>query len=407
MAATPAELVSKLDGTDPNDIVRRFAANPAYRAATQEELTTEEDPYRRPVRPDDLAWLDYSTPMPADKTLLLSWLLGHRMLRNVYDTDLLHLPPGPSAAADRDGGEFYSLENRVLGALAGPILERHLFTYLEEDREPLAVPELGPLKAHLRAYREERSAIRDDAFAIALTRRDRREAATFVLLQLSAYLPAAYDAVGRAALGEYTLAHPTLRGTLLADYADWSDRASDYAGLLGAAGLKPGTAAYWQLFLGTSLARGNHLHHLSRTREHAFRFLGAWVHKRIDDAVTANRYAALSEEAFGHRTRLFDQAAAFDEGRLDVLLEPLIARFGTRVVEEFHAGFEDARRLAELWNRDLSEQLAWADEIPAYMDRAERIQQHITDEHIDVDLDTFVESCEETSTTHVHDEHRW
>jgi hypothetical protein len=408
-----AELVSPLDGADPtdadpNNVVRRYAANSAFRAATQEELTTEQDPYRRPVRPDDLAWLDYGTPMPADKALLLSWLLGNRMLRNVYDADLLHLPPAANPAAARHGREFYSDDNRVLGALAGPILERHLFTHLEGEREPLTSPELGPLKAALRAYFEERSAARDDAFAAALARRDRREAATFVLLQVTAQRPAEYHAIGRGALGEYTLAHPTLRGLLLEDYVGWSGRAAEYGRLLDGAGLKPAAAAYWQLYLGTSLARGNHLLHLSRAHEHAFGFLGAWVHKKIDDAVTAERYAAVFEEGLGQRTRVFE--TAFDEKRLDALVEeivqPLVDRFGPAVITDFHAGFEDARRLAELWNRDLSAQITWADDIPAYMDRAERIQQHITDNDIKVDLDTFVESCEETSTTHVHDEHR-
>ncbi|GDY49689.1 hypothetical protein SVIO_003120 [Streptomyces violaceusniger] len=49
---------------DPNEILKAFAANRAFRAAGWDELTTEGNPYRRPVRPDDLAWLDYSRPCP-------------------------------------------------------------------------------------------------------------------------------------------------------------------------------------------------------------------------------------------------------------------------------------------------------------------------------------------------------
>jgi hypothetical protein len=44
---------------DANAIVRQFAANPAFRAAERHELVTEDNPFRRPVRPDDLSWLDY------------------------------------------------------------------------------------------------------------------------------------------------------------------------------------------------------------------------------------------------------------------------------------------------------------------------------------------------------------
>lgn len=410
MTSTSAELIAKLDGADPNDIVKEFAANSAFRAANQEELTTEQDPYRRPVRPDDLEWLDYGVPMPAEKALLLSGLLGHRMLRNAYDADLLYLPPGANAAAAENGREFYSVRNRLLGALAEPILERHLFSFLEAERKPLATPGVEALTEELRGYYAERLAAPGQAFDVALSRKDRKEAATFLLLQVTAYQPAAHHAIARNALGEYDLAHPGLRDLLLRDYRDWVDRAPEYGDLLGQAGLKPATAAYWQLYLGSSLARGNHLHHLSRGHERFFAFLGAWFHKKIDDAVTARRYGAVLEEGLGIRTGLFDHAAGLEEKHIGALVEevvrPLADRFGTTVVESFHAGFSDARHLAGLWDRDLSDQLAWADQISTYMDKAERIQRHITDEHIEVDLDTFVESCEETSTTHVHDEHR-
>src|ERR1700742_1523404 len=68
----------------PNDLVKAFAANPAFRAATAEELINEHNPFRRPVRPDDLEWLDFSAPLEPAKVLRLSGLLGHRMLRNIY-----------------------------------------------------------------------------------------------------------------------------------------------------------------------------------------------------------------------------------------------------------------------------------------------------------------------------------
>jgi hypothetical protein len=121
-----------------NDVVRALAANPAFRAATAEELVNEHNPFRRPVRPDDLAWLDFSVPLVPAKVLMLSGLLGHRMLRNVYDADVLYVPDQPTRAAMSDGGHFYSAENRARGALAAPVLERHLFAMLAGERESLA-----------------------------------------------------------------------------------------------------------------------------------------------------------------------------------------------------------------------------------------------------------------------------
>ncbi|MFD8961527.1 hypothetical protein ACFV0W_32440, partial [Streptomyces anulatus] len=59
-----------------------------------------------------------------------------------------------------------------------------------------------------------------------------------------------------------------------------------------------------------------------------------------------------------------------------------------------------------LWETDLVEQVTWADSIQEYQDKAIRIDKYLSDNNIVVDLDTFVESNEETSTTHVHNEHR-
>ncbi|MCA1216989.1 hypothetical protein [Streptomyces sp. 8L] len=411
MSLEHAEILDGLDPSDTNGIVKAFAANTAFRAAEWEELTTEENPYRRPVRPDDLAWLDYSKPMPVAKALKLSALLGHRMLRNVYDSDLLYLPPVAGGPAEQDGAAFYSTRNRILSALAAPVLEQHLFTLLEAERKPLGGTSLGHLEQEVRETYERRTAEPGAAFRAALSTQDRKASATFVMLQLSAYLPAAHAAAGRAALGEFDVAHPGGRLLLLDDYRDWADLHETYRALLDGAGLKPTAAAYWQLYLGSSLARGNHLHWLGRNRETYPEFLGALVHHKLDEAVTGPRFRDVFEDGLGVHTDLFTRLGSGTTA--DSLAEltrrlaaPLERQWGPSAIERFHQGFADARWFAELWDDDLAQQLTWADAIPLHQEKAERINAHIQENNIQVDLDTFVESNEETSTTHVHDEHR-
>ncbi|MBD0740654.1 peptide synthetase [Streptomyces sp. CBMA29] len=406
-----SESFARLAAGDLHDVVKAFAANPAFRAAEWEELTTEDNPYRRPVRPDDLAWLDYGKQMPVAKALKLSALLGHRMLRNVYDSGLLYLPPagGQSGPAATDAATFYSDENRVLGALASPVLEQHLFGLLESEREQLAGYGPEQVVAAVEAYHRQRSAESGQAFVTALSTKDRKASATFVLLQLSAYLPASRMAAGRAALGEYDVEHPGARITLLDDYRTWAGLHDEYRSLVEGAGLRTTTGAYWQLYLGTSLARGNHLHWLSRNREKYPEFLGALLHHSIDQSVTAARFADVFEDGLGVRSTLFDHLGG-DPGHLRELADrwvtPLSRLYGPAAVERFHHGFADAAWLARLWDEDLARQLAWADDIPLHQEKAEKISRYIDDNDITVDLDTFVESNEETSTTHVHDEHR-
>ena len=407
------ELRELLSSANPNGIVKAFAANPAFRAAEWEELTTENNPYRRPVRPDDLAWLDYSRPMPEFKALKLSALLGHRMLRNVYDAEFHYLPDRLDDANSADLATFYTPRNRILGALARPILERHLFTVLDEVRpEPARGAGDADTETLARAAStelERRLAEPGTAFEAAARTKHRRESSTFLLLQVSAFRPAGWAALGRLGLGEYHRAHPDLRTLLQERYQRVLVGGPSYRELLAAAELTPVVGAYWQLYLGSSLGRGNHLLHLAASPEHVFALLGGIVHDLIDQAATAAPVAKVAAEGLGYQGAGLAAEQLTPDGVAALvrqLVGPLRERFGSQVSEGFHRGFHDARWLAALWDRDLAEQLSWADRIEEFQEKAEKIDQHLTNENITVDLDTFVETNEETSTTHVHNEHR-
>ncbi|NGO69794.1 peptide synthetase [Streptomyces boncukensis] len=401
----------KSDRDDPNGIVRQYAANAPFRSATAEELINDDNPFRRPVRPHDLGFLDYGTPMPADEALRLSALLGHRMLRTVHDADQLYVPAAagghPSA---EDAAAFRSLDNRILALRAGAVLERHLFHWLGGARTPLEGG-ADALTGHVQGVLEERRARPGRALEVARSCQHRAEAATFTLVQLTAARPAVHSAVGRGLLGDYGTAHPALRTLLLEDLRDRTERAPHYEALLAGAGLSAEPYAYWQFLLGSALAGANHLH--SAARDHAWfgEFLGAWVHHRLDEAVTAEAYRGVFEEAFGDAgARYFTDVPELTGAGLaeltGALVGPLVERFGGEAALSFHRGFEDARRLAATFDSDLATQLAWADRLDEYKVKAEKLHSLIETSGMEVDLDTFVESHEETSTTHVHDEHR-
>lgn len=404
-----ADLLGEL-AADPNAVLKAYAANEAFRAATAEELTSPDNPFRRPVRPADLAWLDYAPVLPAERQLLLSGLLGHRMLRNVYDAENALLPPQANEAAELDGERFHSRENRLLGALAGPILENHLFGYLREGREELAEPTVAAVRDVVRRYSERRTAEPHGAFSAAAGRKDAQRAATFLLIQTGVFLPAVHTAVGRGALAETALAHPGLRGELEGIWRRWVLAAPDYEAMFKGAGLTGAPAAYWQLSLGTSLARGNHLLGLALAGDRLPEFLGAVTHFLVDQAASAAPSRDVLRDALGLRAAYFDNTGAMAPDQasdlVDRFLGPLPDRFGSGVVTAFHRGFTDAARIADRWDGDLTEQLVWADRIEDYKTAAEGIQNKLVTENITVDLDTFVETHEETSTTHVHDEHR-
>ncbi|MEV0055384.1 hypothetical protein AB0H34_33410 [Saccharopolyspora shandongensis] len=400
---------SDFNQEDPNEIVREYAANSPFRSAEAHELINEDNPFRRPVRPHDLGFLDYGKRLAASEQRLLSSLLGNRMLRNVYDEDRLHLPAGRDTPSWTDGEEFYSAANRIRGARAAAVLERHLFSFLAEEREPLAPGGLAALREHVLAAFAERQSQPGKALDVTAKCTDRKQAATFLLLQLTATQPAMNLAVGRNLLGDYDLVHPNLRRLLLADYQRWADGAGQYRELLGTADLIAEPAAYWQFFLGSSMSRANHLDMVARNHERLGEFIGAWLHKKIDDAVTERRRTEVVAEAFGAEPVVPTGGELTADGLgalFDELVAPLADRYGDAAVESCYAGFADARRLAASSDEDLSIQLDWADRLDEYQAKAEWLDEKIRTDRLEVDLETFVESSEETSTTHVHDDHR-
>jgi mannose-6-phosphate isomerase-like protein (cupin superfamily) len=75
-------------------------------------------------------------------------------------------------------------------------------------------------------------------------------------------------------------------------------------------------------------------------------------------------------------------------------------------LRDFCYGLVEYTTLLNVHHDDLITQLRWIDASEACRQKAERLQAAITRHNIAVELDTFVESWEECSTTHVHDADR-
>src|SRR5262245_37615300 len=61
-------------------LVREFAAHDSFRSAAVEELELDEDFYRRPLRPEDLSFIDFSKPVDVGTVARLPSLASQRML---------------------------------------------------------------------------------------------------------------------------------------------------------------------------------------------------------------------------------------------------------------------------------------------------------------------------------------
>jgi hypothetical protein len=395
-----------IDGEILTEAVETYLANPIFKAARYEELVLDDNPYRRPVRPDDIGLVDFSRPLSRENFSQLSGLMGHRMLLNIYDTAKLMLPREPTAEKWRDYQLFYNSETRFLGELLRPSLEAHLFGFVHDEarqREVRTAAELGD-QARLQAEARLGRAAQLAGVITAAAREDRDAMIDMLAIQSDA---ASLNSGTRAALalrpvvGSASLpgvGPGQIGGELLRRVADTD-------------GIKYEPHSYFQYYLPSTLALMNYVNGAALYPGRIFALAGALLAHSLE---TREQEAALEPLLVGHATESglavqLDRARdpAGDAGRALAAALPVIERAGGEfAIGEFGRGFAEYSILLEIQHEDRMRQFEWINAMPAYVEKARRLQKAINDYAIEVELDTFVESWEECSTTHVHDENR-
>ncbi len=147
-----------LDPSTLREIAERYLANPVFRAARYDKPVVQDNPYRRPVRPDDIGMVDFSEPLVRENYGQLSCLMAHRMLVNIHDAHRLMLPQEPTPQTWVDHEQFYADANRLLGDLLRPWLEDHVFGFVGADAAPLVESEGGAVRERIAQVAADREA---------------------------------------------------------------------------------------------------------------------------------------------------------------------------------------------------------------------------------------------------------
>src|SRR5919107_5046582 len=96
-------------------LIERYAASPLF--GNTAEWLIRDNPYRRPVDWETVQQLDFSGTLSKAEILGSSALAAHRMLLNIYETDLIFLPASDFASKRADFSSYYSNDNKLLGEL--------------------------------------------------------------------------------------------------------------------------------------------------------------------------------------------------------------------------------------------------------------------------------------------------
>ena len=387
-----------------------YAANPQF--ADIDTWVIEGNPYRRPVRPQDLAIFDFEAPLNKAAFCSGSALAAQRMLFNIYESDAIFLPEGSLRGIEGDFHRFYNPETRVAGATIRPFLEHHVFSFLDREIDTSGNWSVDDMRAffdwRLKAVAESDSTIKQAVLSAAKP----EEAATTFLVQMASDFLTEASAMARNLLGNFGPVQSELFKVLIDEYGygvHQTKHSTLYQETLKSRGLSPEVHAYWQFYLASSLALTNYFHYVSKNHELFFRYLGALFYTESSLVFTTRHQTEMLHAVWGDGvdTRYFEEHTHIDKhhGRMamEKIIVPLIEQCGDSIIPDVVRGFEEFRLLQDMADVDLIDQIAWSDNRQVAKGNAATLAGREPSGPVAHEPLVFSEDEGELSTTHVHD----
>jgi hypothetical protein len=400
-----------LSPDDTARLIRLYAANPVF--ANTERWVIEDNPYRRPVNQAAVEATDFSKALVKADAFTASALAAHRMLLNIYESDLLFLPDDGFAAKKDDFALFYSNENKLLGELIRPALEAHVFGFLEDEIAVNGDWSLDALKAYLSSLLEAHEQSELEIATAILTSADPVKNALAFLVQVASDFLSEASATARNALGKYGAIQSELFKIVIDDYGygvHQSKHSTLFENTMASCGLSTQAHSYWQFYLGSSLAMGNYYHYVSRDHSKFFKCLGAMAFAETMFAHTCRRAAEMLRRVFGKSvdTHYFDEHGHIDahHGRMAIenIIAPAVAKHGDGIIEQIVRGLEEIRLLTALSDADFTAQIAWADAMRDYKRLARALCEKVASGGLNSSRTTHVKRQNDPLITQVYDE---
>ena len=392
------------------ECIQLYADNPLFGAT--EEWTTEDDPYRRAVRPHVLKYIDFTKTLARREALNYSALAAQRLLLNIYESDLVFLPEKGFASKRKDFELFYSQETKLLGELARPILEDHVFSFLDKEVSVSGKWTPAILKSYLDDLVREANQSESRSVAAILSSPDRERTASSFLIQLMMDFLSEASAMIRNVGGRFGPIQSELFKVIVDEYGYGvhdTKHSTLFERTLESCGLEAQTHAYFQFYLTSSMALSNYFHYVSRDHSKFFRFLGALAYTEATFSHTCRQISEALRTVFGAKadTRYFDEHVHIDlhHGRMvfDKIVVPALEKHGDIIIEDIVRGIEEFRLLSEIAESDFVEQSDWSDRGLEYKGLTEPLLERITSGAVRCRQGTYVEPLGELSITHVHD----
>lgn len=399
----------------PDDEIRRFirlyAANPLFDDTA--EWVIRDNPYRRPIDRRSIEQFDFGTPLERSEIFSARSLAAQRMLLNIYETDLIFLPEKNFAAKKSDFAAYYSNDNKMLGELIRPTLEAHVFSFLDDEIEVTGRWTVDALKSYLAAIVEKHEQSELDICNAVLASANPERAARSLMIQVAGDFLSEASASARNVLGKYGPIQSELFKIVIDDYGYGVHRAKHstlFEDTLATCGLTADAHAYWQFYLGSSLALNNYYHYISRDHSKYFRAIGAIAVAESMFAHSCRKISEMLRAVFGQTvdTYYFDEHYHIDahHGRmaLDYVVVPAVERYGDEVISDIVHGMEGLQLITSLADEDFMAQVVFADTTENLSTLAQQINARILEGNLQKQKTTFVETRGQSLVTRVYDE---
>ena len=396
--------------TEIKPLIDRFAASPLFGDSTA--WIIKDNPYRRPVDSKMVQQLDFKQPLKKSEILGTSSLAAHRMLLNIYETDLIFLPDNDFASKRSDFHSYYSNDNKLLGELIRPTLEAHVFSFLNDEIDVTGKWTVAALQSYLESILEKHVKSELEICTRILASPDPQRAAKALLIQVAGDFLSEASASSRNVLGKYGEIQSELFKIVIDDYGYGVHRAKHstlFENTLATCGLVSDVHAYWQFYLSSSLALNNYYHYVSRDHSKYFQAIGAIAVAEAMFSHTCREISKMLRAVFGKAvdTYYFDEHFHIDahHGRMafEYVVAPAIARHGDSVIPEIVRGMEELQLITSVADEDFMAQLAFADTVDELQARAQPILRKIREGELQNTPTKYVEDRGQSVITRVYD----
>lgn len=401
IAPAPVETVALRETTSPLDLtwsgslrppeetkrlLDLYAARPLFDDTA--EWLIRDNPYCRPIDRESVERFDFTKTLDKSEALGASALVAHRMLLNIYETDLIFLPEKNFAARKNDFASYYSNDNKLLGEMIRPTLEAHVFDFLENEINITGKWTLEAVKTYLEDLVAKHEQSELEMCTAIVSSADPSRAGRALLIQFACDFLSEASASARNILGKYGEIQSEFFKIVIDDYGYGVHPAKHstlYENTLATGDLISEVHAYWKFYLTSSLAISNYYHYVSRDHSKYFRAIGAIAVAESMFSHTCRKVSQMLRTVFGKKvdTYYFDEHFHIDahHGRMafEHVVAPAIERYGNDVIPDIVRGMEELQLLTAIGDEDFIAQVSFGDAVTDLKATAQQIHARVVD----------------------------